>query len=116
MRESFTLRAGTCRKRSSPGPPALFVALQPASLPAPALGAWLQHAPGHSPSRADPASLHPSLLPLKQPCPPAVLCPAPFSIPHRSQSSHPFPCGPFCARSDSSAGIPQGALAFPRQC
>lgn len=88
MRRSFILRLGTCRRRSSPRLPVLFVsALPPASLPAPALGAWLDHSQGHPPSRADLGPLHPSLLPLKQPCPFAILSPAPFSVPHLSQSS-----------------------------
>lgn len=91
---------------AAPGPcPALSPAASSPARPRSCLG----HSQGHPPSQAHPGPLHPSLLPLKQPCPPAILCPRAFLCPAplAERPRHRPRLVPFVPSVTSGADIPQ---------
>lgn len=90
MRESFTLRLGTCR-RSGPLLRALFVS-PAASIPARPRPRGLPRAQSRAPADPGrPGASSPFSFPLKQPRPPAILCPAPFSVRTARRPALPLP-------------------------
>lgn len=112
MRENFSLRLGTCRRRSSSRLLALFVG-PAASNPAHPRPRGLARAQSRAPVvPGTPGASSPFAFTSESAVSPAILSPSPLSVPHRSQSSSATAprLVPSVPPVTSSADIPKAVL------